>query len=105
MLNSLQKQGEELTLAIAPDQAMEINNKLAEAWRSAMEKAYESVVLLCDSRQRAALAAMTERALPRLPVLAYDEIEVGTQIETVETVSIGLAGQMTEMHSGAVAGV
>ncbi len=105
MLNSLQKQGEELTLAIAPDQAMEINNKLAEAWRSAMEKAYENVVLLCDSRQRAALAAMTERALPRLPVLAYDEIELGTQIETVETVTIELTGQMTEMHAGATAGV
>jgi len=107
MLNSLQKQGEELTLAIAPDQAMAImaiNSKLADAWRSAMEKAYENVVLLCDSRQRAALAAMTERSLSRLPVLAYDEIALGTEIEAVETVSIELAGQMTG-HSAALAGV
>jgi flagellar biosynthesis protein FlhA len=103
MLNSLQKQGEELTLAIAPDQAMAINSKLADAWRSAMEKAYENVVLLCDSRQRAALAAMTERSLSRLPVLAYDEIALGTEIEAVETVSIELTGQMTE-HSTALAG-
>ena len=104
MLNSLQKQGEELTLAIAPDQAMAINSKLADAWRSAMEKAYENVVLLCDSRQRAALAAMTERSLSRLPVLAYDEIALGTEIEAVETVSIELTGQMTG-HSAALAGV
>jgi len=95
MLNSLQKQGEELTLAIPPDQAMEINNKLADAWRSAMEKAYENVVLLCDSRQRAALAAMTERSLSRLPVLAYDEISLGTDIEAVQTVSIDMSGQLT----------
>jgi len=104
MLNSLQKQGDELTLAIAPDQAMEINKKLADAWRSAMEKAHENVVLICDSRQRAALAAMTERMLSRLPVLAYDEIALGTDIEPVETVSIELTGQLTE-HSTELAGV
>lgn len=103
MLNSLQKHGEELTLGLAPDLAMEINNKLAGAWRSAMEKAYENVVLLCDSRQRAALASMTERSLPRLPVLAYDEIELGMEIESVEIITIELSGQMTGMHSGALA--
>ena len=99
MLNSLQKQGEELVLGLSPDEAMEINRKLADAWRAAMEKGYENIVLVCDSRQRAALAAMTERSLSRLPVLAYDEIAMGTEIEPVETVSIELNGQMTEMQT------
>ena len=66
-----------------------------------MEKAYENVVLICDSRQRAALAAMTERTLPRLPVIAYDEITLGTDIEPVETVSIELNSQLTEMQTAA----
>lgn len=101
MLNSLQKQGDELTLALSPDQAMDISRKLADAWRGAMEKAYENVVLICDSRQRAALAAMTERTLPRLPVIAYDEITLGTDIEPVETVSIELNSQLTEMQTAA----
>ena len=47
----------------------------------------EKVILLCDSRLRMSLSSMLSRSLPMLPVIAYDEIVLGTEIEPIETVS------------------
>ncbi|AQT66933.1 Flagellar biosynthesis protein FlhA [Anaerohalosphaera lusitana] len=94
MVSSLQTQGEELVLSISPELAMQIHEGVAAAWKSAMNKACENVVLLCDSRQRSALAEMLERSLPRLPVLSYDEIEPGTDMETVENVALQTSDAM-----------
>ena len=44
--------------------------------------------MLCDSRLRLPLATMLARTVPPLPVIAYDEIVLGTEIEPIETVSI-----------------
>ncbi len=88
MVSSLQTQGDELVLSLSPDFAMKICENIAQAWKSAMSKAYENIVLVCDSRQRAALTSMVERTLPRLAILAYDEISLGTEIEPVETVMV-----------------
>ena len=52
-----------------------------------MDKGLDKVVLLCDSRLRAPLAAMLSRMVTLLPVVAYDEILVGTEIEPIETIS------------------
>ena len=67
--------------------AMDISRKVAQAWKNAMDKGRESVVLLCDSRLRSSLAAMLSRTVPPLPVVAYDEIELGAEIEPLEVVS------------------
>jgi len=58
-----------------------------------MDKGRDKVVLLCDSRLRLPLAAMLSRIVSLLPVIAYDEIVLGTEIEPIETISI----QQTEM--------
>ena len=52
-----------------------------------MDKGLEKVVLLCDSRLRSPLAAMLSRTVSLLPVIAYDEIVLGTEIEPIETIS------------------
>jgi BarA-like signal transduction histidine kinase len=43
---------------------------------------------LCDAKLRSPLAVMLSRTVPMLPVVAYDEIVLGTEVEPIETISI-----------------
>ncbi len=83
----LGQEGGELTLNLPTDVAMELNRKTADAWRAAMDQGHEKLVLLCDARLRAPLARMLTRSLPMLAVVAYDEIVLGTEVESVETIA------------------
>jgi len=86
LTGSLSQEGGELTLNLPADLAMELNRKMADAWRSGMDQGSEKLVLLCDARLRAPLARMLARTLPMLPVVAYDEIVLGTEVESIETI-------------------
>ncbi len=77
------------SLALAPQRAMELSRQIGDTWRAAMKAGMDKTVLLCDFQVRPHLAAMLARQLAQLPVLAYDEIAVGAQIESIGTVSIG----------------
>jgi flagellar biosynthesis protein FlhA len=88
MTSTLRQEAEGMTLALPTEMAMDISKKIAQAWKAAMEKGEDKVVLLCDSRMRAPLAVMLARTVPPLPVIAYDEIVLGTEIEPIETISI-----------------
>ncbi len=87
---------------LPPDKAMVLTSHIAECWKTAMEQGCENVVLMCDYRVRAHLAHMLERQLPQLPVIAYDEVATGTQIDNIASVEVELedsemmamAGQM-----------
>jgi len=46
--------------------------------------------MLCDSRLRSPLATMLSRTVPLLPVIAYDEIVLGTEVEPIETITVQL---------------
>ncbi len=94
MSSSLQQEAEQLNLALPTDVAMDISRRIAQAWKTAMDQGKDKIVLLCDSRLRSPLAAMLARTVPPLPVVAYDEIVLGTEIEPVEVVSVQ---QNTEM--------
>jgi flagellar biosynthesis protein FlhA len=87
--NSLTREGDGETLAMAPDRAMELCRRVSTAWTSCMEQGLDKAVLLCDFRIRPHLATMMVRQVPQLPVLAYDEIAMGTNIESVHTVTLG----------------
>ena len=89
--SSMQSEGGSENLAVAPERAMDLGRNVVEAWRSAMDKGFDRIVLLCDVRLRPHVAGLLSRQLPQLPVIAYDEIVVGTDIQTVETVSLELA--------------
>lgn len=84
---ALGQEGGELTLNIPTEIAVELSRRTAHAWKSAMDKGKDRTVLLCDARLRSPLARMLDRALPMLPVVAYDEIVAGTDIEPVETIA------------------
>ena len=94
MTSSLQQEAEKLNLNISAEMTMSISNSVAQAWKSATDKGIEKVILLCDSRLRASLAEILARTVPPLPVIAYDEIVLGSQIEPVETISIEQTSDM-----------
>jgi len=45
---------------------------------------------------RCPLAAMLSRTVPMLPVVAYDEIVLGTEVEPIETISIRQTGSIEQ---------
>lgn len=94
MSSSLQQEADQLKLTLPTDTAMDISRQIARAWKTTMDKGLENIVLLCDSRLRNPLATMLSRTVPPLPVLAYDEIVLGTDIEPVEVISIQQPAQI-----------
>ncbi len=94
MSSTLRQEGDMIDMALPTEMAMEVSRSVAQAWRNAMDKGIENVVLLCDSRLRGSLSSMLSRTVPPLPVVAYDEIELGTEIEPVEVVSCERAGDL-----------
>jgi len=88
MTSTLKQQGEEMTMALSADVVMDITKRIAQAWKNAMDTGIENIVLLCDSRLRAPLAAMLQRTVPPLSVIAYDEIILGVDVEPVDTIAL-----------------
>jgi len=88
MTSTLRQEAEEITLALPTETAMDISRKVAQAWKTAMDKGKDKVVLLCDSRLRSSLSAMLTRTVPTLPVIAYDEITIGAEVEPIEAISV-----------------
>jgi flagellar biosynthesis protein FlhA len=88
MVSTLRQEKDGINLTLPAEIAMDISRKTALAWKAAMDKGRDKVVLLCDSRLRSPLAVMLSRTVPLLPVVAYDEIVLGTEVEPVETISI-----------------
>jgi flagellar biosynthesis protein FlhA len=88
MASTLQQEADGINLALPTETAMDISRKTAQAWKTAMDKGIEKVVLLCDARLRWPLAVMLSRTVPMLPVVAYDEVVLGTEVEPIETISI-----------------
>ena len=98
MASTLQQEGDAINLALPTELAMDISRRTAQAWKAAMDEGKDKVILLCDSRLRSPLAVMLSRTVSLLPVVAYDEIVLGTEVEPIETISIQSAsgGTSTE---------
>ncbi len=90
---TLTQDGGSESLALPPDRALDLSRRASAAWTTAMNEGHDKAVLLCDFRLRPHLAALLSRQLPQLPVLAYDEITVGTPVESIATISMETAGQ------------
>ncbi len=88
MISSLRQEAGQLSLGLPAEVAMETSRRIAQAWKAAMDKAADKVILLCDSRLRSPLAIMLSRTVPPLPVIAYDEIVLGIEVEPIETVTV-----------------
>ena len=88
IVTNLRQEADGINLALPTEIAMDISRKSAQAWKEAMDKGLDRVVLLCDSRLRSPLAAMLSRTVSLLPVIAYDEIVLGTEVEPIKTISL-----------------
>ena len=88
MASNLRQEADSLNLALPSETTMAVSTAVANAWKSAMDKGAEKTILLCDSRLRMPLSALLARSLPQLPVIAYNEIVLGTDIEPLEIVSL-----------------
>jgi flagellar biosynthesis protein FlhA len=93
MSSTLRQEADDITLALPTETAMELSKKVAQAWKAAMDGGKDKVVLVCDSRLRLPLAAMLSRTVPPLPVIAYDEILIGTEVEPIQAISVEPPGQ------------
>ena len=94
MLPALRQESETVNLALPAEMAMELTRNIAQSWKNAMDSGKENVVMLCDSRLRAPVAAMLARTVPPLKVVAYDEIILGTDIQPIDTISVPQIGEM-----------
>jgi len=88
MVSTLQQDADGISLALPTEMALEISRRAAQSWKLVMDAGHEGVVLLCDSRLRASLSEMLSRTVPLMPVVAYDEIVLGTEVEPIKVVSI-----------------
>ncbi len=102
LISSVNQSGEAILLNIAPEMAAEINSKIIDSWKSAMDKAFDSIVLLCDARIRSAVRNLIERTLDKLPVLAYDEIVTDTTVEPIETINLTETSELLSSQQQAV---
>ena len=88
MLNQLRQEGDRLNLTLDTETTMAFSHQVAQAWKQATDKGLDNMILLCDSRLRSNVAAMLARVISALPIVAYDEIVIGTEIEPIGTVSL-----------------
>ena len=86
--STLQQDADGINMTLPTEITMDISRQTAQAWKAAMDKGHDKVVLLCDARLRSPLAVMLSRTVPMLPVVAYDEVVLGTDLEPIETISI-----------------
>jgi flagellar biosynthesis protein FlhA len=96
MLTSLRHDHDEAVIAVEPEIIMEMTRNIAQAYKSAMDKGRDKIVLMCDARLRTGLKSVLARAVPRLPVVAYDEIIVGTQINAADMITVQAAASAFE---------
>lgn len=88
LLSILRQQGDEITMPLPAELAISVSKKIALAWKDAMDKGIDKVILLCDSKLRPPLSSLLVRTVPLLPVIAYDEIVLSTTTEIIETISV-----------------
>ena len=88
MTSTLQQEADGVSLTLPTEEAMDISKRTVQVWKAAMDEGNDKVVLLCDARLRLPLAAMLSRTVSLLPVLAYDEIILGTEVQPLKTISV-----------------
>ena len=69
-----------------PREAGQLLDKIAQAWEKAAARGHQAVIL-CSPAIRLALRRLTERALPSLPILSYNEISPDSSVQAVGMVT------------------
>jgi flagellar biosynthesis protein FlhA len=85
--NSIHKTDKGNLLAMDPNMAQRLIDKLADSVRNSLASGYETV-LITSSNIRGHIRRLIENALPQVPVLSYKEISPGTKIDPLGVVKL-----------------
>lgn len=85
--NALQKIDGSVQLAIDPNSATKLLEKIRDKIEEVMQEGH-SPILLCSSALRLSLKRLTERIAPRLTVLSYQEIPTTIKLESIGLISL-----------------
>ncbi len=85
--NAIHKTERGNLLALEPNMAQKLIDKLAEIVKGSLSSGYEAV-LLTSSNVRSHIRRLIENALPQVPVLSYKEISQGVRIESLGIVKL-----------------
>lgn len=85
--NSIHKTERGSILALEPNMAQKLIDKLTDVVRGSLSTGYE-VVLLTSSNVRSHIRRLIENALPHVAVLSYKEISSGVKIDSVGIVKL-----------------
>lgn len=85
--NSIHKTERGNLLALEPNMAQKLIDKLTELVRDSLSSGYE-VVILTSSHVRSHIRRLIENALPHVPVLSYREISAGVKIDSLGMVKL-----------------
>ena len=97
LISKLAGDGPPEARTLDPETAANLSKAIGESWKDAAQHGHEKTIMLCDPRLRPHLAAMLSRQLPQLSVVAFDEIALGTDVESVGTVTLrGLEAQSAQ---------
>jgi len=87
LMEAVQPTSQGLFPAVTPEVAREMFNKIGQAVEKVTIGGVQPV-LLCSTRLRLPLRRLLQRSLAHLPVLAYNELEPGLEVEAVEAVNV-----------------
>jgi flagellar biosynthesis protein FlhA len=87
LANALQKIDGSVQLAIDPNSATKLLEKIRDKIEEVMQEGH-SPILLCSSALRLSLKRLTERIAPRLTVLSYQEIPTTIKLESIGLISL-----------------
>jgi flagellar biosynthesis protein FlhA len=85
--NAIHKTERGNLLALEPNMAQKLIDKLVEIVKGSLSSGYEAV-LLTSSNVRSHIRRLIENALPQVPVLSYKEISQGVRIESLGIVKL-----------------
>ncbi|GAB4267869.1 MAG: flagellar biosynthesis protein FlhA [Candidatus Rifleibacteriota bacterium] len=85
--NALQKFDGTVQLALDPNSAAKLLEKIRNKIEEVMQEGH-SPIILCSGALRLSIKRMTERIAPRLTVLAYQEIPATIKLESVGLISL-----------------
>ena len=89
MVESLSRTDQGMSLTLEPQLAQQIIASISRKMEETAAKGYHQPVLICSSRIRLVLRRLTERSLPMLAILSYNEVMAQEgQIQTIARVDL-----------------
>jgi len=87
--DSVMRTEQGLSLALEPQLASQVVQNISRKMEETASKGYHQPVLICSSKIRLVLRRLTERSLPMLNVLAYNEVMAqDAQIQTIARIDL-----------------